>query len=215
MISCELLGISCADDDQQSRAVKGLVLVVQAYSQRFKARMVQRLSGPNAVSANQLAKEVGVAQATLSTWLRAARKLPARVKEKETDSPAPARRPSDWTTDEKLQAVFEASALSEGELGEFLRRKGLHESDVAAWKAQVVAGGRSALDGADASRKGKKTAGSARETRELQKQVRALEKELQRKEKALAEAAALLVLKKKVQALFGEEDDEPAGKNER
>ena len=38
------------------------------------------------------------------------------------------------------------------------------------------------------------------------KRMRALERELARKEKALAEAAALLVLKKKVQALEEDED---------
>ena len=40
------------------------------------------------------------------------------------------------------------------------------------------------------------------------KKIRALEKELQRKDKALAETAALLVLKKKVQEIWGDEDDE-------
>jgi transposase-like protein len=32
--------------------------------------MVQRLAGPKAVPANQLAQEVGVHQSTLSRWLR-------------------------------------------------------------------------------------------------------------------------------------------------
>ena len=35
-----------------------------------------------------------------------------------------------------------------------------------------------------------------------------LEKELRRKDQALAEAAALLVLRKKAQALWGDEDDD-------
>ena len=41
-----------------------------------------------------------------------------------------------------------------------------------------------------------------------QKRIRDLKKELQRKDKALAEAAALLVLQKKVQAIWGESEDE-------
>ncbi len=41
----------------------------------------------------------------------------------------------------------------------------------------------------------------------------ALEKELSRKDKALAETAALLVLKKKVQEIWGDEDDPTAGSN--
>jgi len=40
------------------------------------------------------------------------------------------------------------------------------------------------------------------------KRVRELEKELRRKDKTLAETAALLVLKKKAQAIWGDEDDD-------
>ena len=40
------------------------------------------------------------------------------------------------------------------------------------------------------------------------KQLKQLESELRRKEKALAEAAALLVLQKKVQAIWEEPEDE-------
>jgi hypothetical protein len=40
------------------------------------------------------------------------------------------------------------------------------------------------------------------------KKCQDLEKELRRKEKALAEAAALLVLRKKAQAIWGDEEDE-------
>jgi len=52
---------------------------------------------------------------------------------------------------------------------------------------------------------------SAAEHRELQqerKKTRKLEKELRRKEKALAEAAALLVLQKKAQAIWGDGEDD-------
>ena len=45
------------------------------------------------------------------------------------------------------------------------------------------------------------------------KRIRALEKELRRKDKALAEAAALLVLKKKVHEIWGDEEDPIAGSN--
>ena len=38
--------------------------------------------------------------------------------------------------------------------------------------------------------------------------MRELEKQLRRKDRALAEAAALLVLQKKIQALWGDEDDD-------
>jgi hypothetical protein len=46
------------------------------------------------------------------------------------------------------------------------------------------------------------------------RRIRKLERELARKEKALAEAAALLVLKKKVEDLWEDEDDDTGEKNE-
>lgn len=42
----------------------------------FKQKMVQRLTGRNAVRATQLAQETGVAQQNLSRWLQEARSLP-------------------------------------------------------------------------------------------------------------------------------------------
>ena len=43
------------------------------YTDSFKAKMVQRLSAPNAITAMSLSKEVGVSQSQLSRWLRDAR----------------------------------------------------------------------------------------------------------------------------------------------
>jgi len=48
---------------------------------------------------------------------------------------------------------------------------------------------------------------NAPEVRDLNQANAQLQRELKRKDKALAEAAALLVLSKKYQALFGDEDE--------
>jgi transposase len=45
------------------------------YSSAFKQRMLRRLIGPSAMSANALAQEVGVSQAALSQWLRVSRNV--------------------------------------------------------------------------------------------------------------------------------------------
>jgi transposase len=81
---------------------------------------------------------------------------------------------------------MEASRLPEEELGAFLRREGISEVVLAEWKAAML----------EALGSQRKTAGDARKVRELDKQLR-------RKDKALAEAAALLVLQKKVQTIWG------------
>jgi transposase len=160
------------------------------YSTAFKAKMVQKMLGGR--SANSLAQETGMHQPTLSKWLRDASSVQA-VKRRRQDETAKTegRRPDDWSAEEKLEAVLEAKRLSGSELGEFLRRRGLHEDQLREWEASAIA-----------SLRGRKAPGKSPEA----KRVKELERELKRKEKALAEAAALLVLRKKLDALWGDED---------
>jgi transposase len=153
------------------------------------------MAGPEAISANRLSQEVGIGQPTLSKWLRRAEGRMGSVKL--GSPPPPPRRPEDCSPEERLRIVLEASRLSEEELGAFLRREGLQEAVLAEWKA-------AALDALKAQRK---PSGDSRRVRELEKQLR-------RKDKALAEAAALLVLQKKVQAIWGDEDDDTGPKSD-
>lgn len=169
------------------------------YSAKFKARMVRRMTGPSALSATGLAVETGVSQASLSRWLNEASTVKTVAGEKSKGPTEPEqderpRRPEDWTPEEKLEAIIEASSLSEEEVGKFLRSRGLHTSHLAEWRAQAAAGFEKQ------GRKAKRSPADKRRINELEKQLR-------RKEKALAEAAALLVLQKKVQAIWGDEDD--------
>lgn len=171
------------------------------YPDSVKARMVRRLLGPNAVSANALCLETGIPQSTLSRWLRAAATIKGVSSTKPTPpptGPTPAKRPQDWTALERAQAVLEASQLSEDELGEYLRSRGLHQEHLDEW--------RQALE--DALSRGRGAKSEA-------KRIRELEREVARKDKALAEAAALLVLKKKLAVLWGDEDDDTGGKNDK
>jgi transposase len=164
-------------------------------------RMVKRMVGPTAMSANALSREVGVSQSTLSRWLREARtvstmhdKTPEDTSKVPAAVPQPAKRPSDWTPDEKMAAVVAATGLEGEALGAFLRREGLHQADIEDWRQTAT---RSLAEPK------KRRRGNSADT----KRIRTLERELQRKEKALAETAALLVLQGKVQALWGEEGD--------
>jgi len=143
------------------------------------------MSGPDAVSASALARETGITQQTLSRWLRAAGSV-------DPMSDSGARRPQDWTAEEILAAVTEAASLSDEELGAFLRRKGLCATHLEQWRARI-------LSGLDAPTRSSGRTPEARRVKEL-------ERELRRKEKALAEAAALLVLQKKVRAIWGDGD---------
>jgi transposase-like protein len=163
---------------------------VTEYSEAFKANMVKKMMLPGGVTATALSATTGISQPTLSRWLRDAREK--RVSDTKP-TPRPARRPIDWKPADKLRVLAETEGLEGEELGAVLRREGLHEADLAEWRSAAMLG----LGGG-----AKPSSGSADARR-----VRELEKELRRKEKALAEAAALLVLQKKAQALWGEEDD--------
>ena len=152
------------------------------YSPAFKSRMLRRLVGPSAMSANALAHEVGVGQPLLSRWLRESRNVAGMG----------ASRKKKWTGAEKLRIVIAARGLSETELGVLLRREGVHEAELTAWQAAAEA----ALN--DAGRRAPRSADAQR--------IHELERELRRKDAALAETAALLVLKNKVQAIWGDGD---------
>ena len=176
------------------------------YSDLFKNAMVQKMTGPAAMSASALSRQVEVPHVTLSRWLRTAGfassyGFPNNAHEycdmAKVKGP---KRPSDWSAEDKLKLVMEAAALDEEQLGAFLREKGLHLTHLEQWRMQM-------LEALQNRARKKRAAGRKGDA----KRIRALEKELRRKDKALAETAALLVLKKKVHAIWGDEDDPTAG----
>ncbi len=164
------------------------------YSQKFKDRMLEQLTGPGAKSAHSLSIEVGVAKSTLSHWLKKAKVSPMN-KDKSRDLESPHRY---WNTKTKIRIVRDAAGLADDKLGAFLRREGLHEADLQRIREEVM---EAATEGFDAR---SRTRGKSPEARRIQ----ALEKELTRKEKALAETAALLVLQGKLEAFLSSEDEE-------
>jgi len=96
------------------------------------------------------------------------------------------KRPNDWSAEDKLKVVLEAASLDDEQLDSFLRKKGLHQTHLEQWRLQSLDGFPNGL-----SKK------NARKKKADAKHIRTLEKEINRKDKALAETAALLVLKKK------------------
>lgn len=160
------------------------------YTQGFKARMVRRMAGPLSETATALAEETGVPQPTLSRWLREASTVSAMGNQ---DGNEKSRGQKKWTPEEKLRVVQAASSLSEEQLGDLLRREGLHTAQLEEWRALVMA--------ALAGRQPAATKGSSDA-----KRLKDLTRDLNRKNLALAEVTALLALQKKVQAIWGDED---------
>jgi transposase-like protein len=161
--------------------------------------MIKKMASPKGMSATKLSEEVGICQSTLSRWLREAGNVSRMSELDQKDKiPASRKRPQDWSAEEKFKAVIESYHLDDEQLGAFLRERGLHESHLQQWRKEMESGAKEELS--PRKRKAKR--------REQQRRIRQLERELRRKEKALAEAAALLVLKKKVQQIWGDEDED-------
>ena len=162
--------------------------MTRPYSLAFKQKMVQRLTGKDAVSALQLCRETGVRQQNLSRWLEEARSLPLVTPEGNDVRK--------WTVEKKARVLAEACALSGEKLRALLTREGVQLAEFERWRIALQE------DGQDSSI--------------TTKRIRKLERELTRKEKALAEAATLLVLKKTIASLHEEdEDDDIGGQSER
>lgn len=167
------------------------------YTPTMRARMVARLMGPNAVSATALSRETGISQATLSRWKQSAAKIPemsrkpapkSKIQRPATGAAKP--RAAKRSGEDKLALVEQAAGLEGEELGAFLRSEGVHLAELEQWRKLA----REAL--------------GAPKRQAPSKELRQLRAEVARKDKALAETAALLVLKKKVAEIWGDEDDD-------
>ena len=96
--------------------------------------------------------------------------------------------------------VLEIANLTEIEFSEYCREKGVYPEQIKEWKEACINANDNARE---------KSTKAGKELRAERKEKEKLEKELARKEKALAEAAALLVLRKKADAIWGtDEEDE-------
>jgi transposase len=160
--------------------------MTKPYSVAFKQKMVRRLLGNDGMTAMALARETGVSQQNLSRWLHDARSLTGVVPKTPTQ---------ERTVAHKARIIAETAELDADALTAYLRREKVKPAELERWRAAL----------------GDRDSGSRVHAR----QVRVLQRELIRKDKALAETAALLVLQKKVDALYGAaEDDDTEEENE-
>ena len=160
--------------------------MTRPYSVAFKQKMIERLTGKGALSASQLSRQTGVRQQNLSRWLQEARSLPL-MSSREIAEPS-------FTLERKARVLAEGANLSGDALQAYLEREGIQLADFERWRIALQEEGR--------------------QPSATSKRIRQLERELARKEKALAEAAALLVLKKTIGKMHPDEDDGPDEPNE-
>lgn len=157
------------------------------YSEAFKEQAVTKVFRRGDRSVRSVADELNVKYFTLKGWMK------KRLREGErVVAPVREKRPQDWSLAERLAALQDSHGLAGEALHAWCREQGLFAHHLVQWKAEFCQGG-------DAEER----RSSARALRALEDENQQLQRELARKEKALAEAAVLLVLQKKYQALLG------------
>jgi len=167
------------------------------FTASFKQQAVEKALGRRpGVTLDDLAQEWGVGRSTVQRWIRESRSKNLIKTGHKNEHMKTEKRPQDWSLEEKLALVITCGALESEAISELCREKGIYPHHVEQWKTDFVEG---------TTDKGK--AGERREARQLKHENKALKKELHRKEKALAETAALLVLQKKVDAMWGNDED--------
>ena len=161
------------------------------YSLERKAAVLKRMLPPHSMAIRQLSQEEGISEATLHKWRAEARGKGQLLPDADAG-------PEGWSSRDKFAAVLETAALNEADLSEYCRTRGLYPAQIVAW--------RSACEQANDWER-TSTARLAQATKEEKKRVKDLERDLARKDKALAETAALLVLRKKASAIWGGDED--------
>jgi transposase len=154
------------------------------YSKAFKQRAVARLLPPESSPVDVVSREIGISSDTLERWRSEALAIPTTDKI--------------WTAAARLEAVITTSAMDEAAKSAWCRQQGVFPSELEKWRSSAV----------EALAAPEETRASPLQTRQDHRRIKELERELKRKDRALAETAALLVLTKKLSAIYGEDADE-------
>lgn len=160
------------------------------YSDERRAAVLKKLQAPYNRTIREVAAEENLSVATIYNWRQKAREAGRLLPEASDD-------PEGWSSLDKFHAVLETASLSEHEITEYCRQRGLYPEQLRRWRAwceQANARGQTAKQQESESLKAER------------KRIRELERELLRKDRALAETAALLTLRKKAAAIWGDEE---------
>lgn len=163
------------------------------YPKERKDAIIIKMLPPQNISVPELVKQENIPYGTLYTWKQ------QYLRKHSKDIPSMTSSNAKWTANQKFAVIIETSTLNEQELNEYCRKKGLYVADIATWKTAFIKGSQyqSTANKEDKNK-----------LKELRTENKSLKKDLRRKEKALAETAALLVLRKKLDALWEESGDE-------
>ena len=157
-----------------------------------KEAILKKLLPPYSMSVKEVSEEEGISTATLYHWRQQLRRSGAAVPNSNTSS-------EQWSAQTKLAIVAETYSMTESELSQYCREKGLFPEQIQSWRSECMQGFKSSK---------KQEAEAKKQAKADKLEIKELKKDLRLKEKALAETAALLVLRKKLRAFYGEEPED-------
>jgi transposase len=162
----------------------------RSYTKEFKDSVLKRLDENETVTS--LSDEFNISKSTIYQWVRTHNR-------KQKNNSIHLKSKSNWTSEDKFQVVLESSSFTEAELAEYCRRKGIYVDEVKAWREQCLKANETTTEDPKLLKE------TLKAEKELNKE---LQRELRHKEKALAETAALLVLRKKANAIWGDPEED-------
>ncbi len=161
-------------------------MAYRKFSEEQKRMWVKKFLSRGSKSIDVFCRENAMSGTALYRWVS--------IYGKTDDMKPLTRTPQNWTPEEKFKAVMAFDSLPVEEQGAFLRREGVHADHIEMWREKMQ-------KSLEPEATDKRT-----ERGELIYKIQGLEKDLLRKEKALAEAAAIIILKKKADLIWGNED---------
>ena len=142
-----------------------------------------RLLPPESAALEDVSHQVGIGVSTLERWRSDSLSKPVRDRV--------------WTAAARFDAVLTTAAMDEAGKSAWCREQGIYLAELERWCASAAG----ALSDPQDAR------ATPQATRKDRTRIKELERELLRKDRALAETAALLVLSKKVTAIFNKGED--------
>ncbi|WP_019415572.1 transposase [Paenisporosarcina sp. TG20] len=166
--------------------------IVKRYTKDLKDAVLKRMMPPLNESIKSISKELGISEQSLYKW-----RNNARINGHST--PGNGQTSERWSSEDKFLVVLETYSMNQTELAEYCRKKGLYKEQIDAWRSLCLDANTGEIN---------QTKRLSQELKEEKRRTSEIEKDLRKKEKALAEAAALLLLRKKARAIWGDQEDE-------
>ncbi len=164
---------------------------MQQLSISAKQAIIEKALAKNGRTLSEIAKSHNIGLSTLGKWLRNYRKN-ATIGEQKSIKVN-----QDLSMSDRWEHLMATAPLDETALGVYCREKGIYSFQLTEWKEAFMA-----------KKDTEKKQSNLAELKALRAENKQLKREVRRKDGALAEATALLILKKKAALIWGGAEDD-------